>query len=196
MQATLFRANRGRGLFASRPFELWAHPHPADRPSTLRASAKASLRRLQAPSTRLWETSRSMSARWSLCETPGSSLSTTPRILPSTRWRSNCRFFSACLETSPLSHCSLAQLLRNRCLAANYARREHRSLPLPRLCNCGAARPGHGRDNTAARLHHAWPERCLRFQRAEWRTLCRYARAGIAGEWHHRCFSGDVPKHS
>ena len=48
------------------------------------------------------------------CEMPGSSLSTTPRMRPSTRSRSNCHFFRACLKTSPLSHCSLAQLLRNR----------------------------------------------------------------------------------
>ena len=41
---------------------------------------------------------------------------------------------------------------------ANSARREHRPLPLPRLRNCGAARPCHGRDNRAARLHHPWPE--------------------------------------
>ena len=43
-----------------------------------------------------------------------SSRSTTPRICPSTRLRSNCHFFRACLRTSPLSHCSLTTLLRNR----------------------------------------------------------------------------------
>src|SRR6478735_1209848 len=55
-----------------------------------------------------------MSARLSLCEMPASSLSTTLRTRPSTRSRSSCHFFRACLQTSPLSHCSLAQFFRNR----------------------------------------------------------------------------------